>query len=64
MSQQVLVTVYISYFHLIMSYGIIFLGAYFHSIISYGIIFWSASPHRINIYSIQKKKSIKNDHKY
>jgi len=35
MSQQVLVMVYISYFH---------------SIMSYGIIFWGASPHSINIF--------------
>ena len=40
MSQQILVTVYVSYFHLIMSYG---------------IIFWGASPHNINICRLQKK---------
>jgi hypothetical protein len=41
MSQQVLVIVYFSYFH---------------SIMSYGIIFWGASPHYINIFKLQKKQ--------
>jgi hypothetical protein len=43
MSQQILVMVYFSYFH---------------SIMSYGKIFWGASPHRTNIFKLEKKKNI------
>jgi len=41
MSQQILVTVYFSYFH---------------SIMSYDTIFWGASPHSINIFIYYTKK--------
>jgi len=40
MLQQVLVMVYFSAFH---------------SVMSYGIIFWGASPHSINIFRLQKR---------
>ena len=40
MSQQILVMVYVSYFHLIKSYG---------------TIFWGAPPHSINICRLQNK---------
>ena len=43
MSQRVLVMVYFSVSHLIMSYG---------------IIFWGASPHSTNIFRLQKKLRI------
>jgi hypothetical protein len=43
-SQQVLVMVYFSYFH---------------SIMSYGLIFWGASPHCTNIFKLHHKKSIR-----
>jgi hypothetical protein len=36
---------------------------YFHLIMSYGIIFWGAAPHSINIFRLYTKK-IKNNHKY
>ena len=41
MLQQVLVAVYFSALH---------------SIMSYGIIFWGASPHSINNFRLQKRK--------
>ena len=44
MSQHVLVMVYLSFFHLIMSYG---------------VIFWGASPHNINIFRLKKKKKLR-----
>jgi hypothetical protein len=76
MSQDTPKTIYFSYFHSILSYGIIFWGNSAYStnifkiqhriigiILSYGIIFWGNSAYSSNIFKIQHRiiRIIMND---